>query len=176
MKLASFEAIVRAFAQAQVRYLVAGVLAVNAHGYLRFTQDIDLVIALDRQNILRAFASLAELGYKPLVPIAAEQFANFELRQQWIRDKGMKVLNFFSDQHRETAVDVFVLEPFDFGHEYDAALRGEVAPDLEARFVSITALIAMKEAAGRPRDLDDIQHLRWIVEDRGPDGRDPGQD
>jgi hypothetical protein len=175
MKLASFEAIVRAFAQAQVRYLVAGGLAVNAHGYLRFTQDVDLVIALDRENILRAFASLADLGYKPLVPIAAEQFANAELRQQWIRDKGMKVLNFFSDRHRETAVDVFVLEPFDFGREYDEALRGEVAPELEARFVSITALIAMKEAAGRPRDLDDIQHLRWILEDGKPHGRDPGQ-
>ncbi len=37
MKLASFEAILGAFAQAQVRYLVAGGLAVNAHGYLRFT-------------------------------------------------------------------------------------------------------------------------------------------
>ena len=174
MKLASFEAIVRAFGQAQVRYLVAGGLAVNAHGYLRFTQDVDLVIALDRENIFRAFASLAELGYKPLVPIAAEQFANTELRQQWIRDKGMRVLNFFSDKHRETSVDVFVPEPFDFGREYDEALLGEVAPELEARFVSITALIAMKQASGRPRDLDDIQHLRWILEDAKPHERDPG--
>ena len=87
----------------------------------------------------------------------------------------MNVLNFFSDLHRETAVDVFVLEPFDFGREYDEALRGEVAPELEARFVSITALIAMKEAASRPRDLDDIQHLRWILEDGEPHERDPGQ-
>jgi hypothetical protein len=33
------------------------------------------------------------------------------------------------------------------------------------RFVSIPALIAMKEVAGRPRDVDDIQHLRWIMEE-----------
>jgi hypothetical protein len=26
-------------------------------------------------------------------------------------------------------------------------------------------LIAMKEVAGRPRDVDDIQHLRWIMEE-----------
>ena len=38
MKLASFEAIVRALEDAGVRYLVAGGIAVNAHGYLRFTQ------------------------------------------------------------------------------------------------------------------------------------------
>ena len=165
MKLTSLEAIVRALADTGVRYLVAGGLAVNAHGYLRFTQDIDLVIALDRANILGAFASLATLGYKPLVPITAEQFADTELRQGWIRDKGMKVLNFVSDRHVETAVDVFVFEPFDFGLEYERALKGDIAPGVEARFVSIPTLIAMKESASRARDLDDIEHLRWILED-----------
>lgn len=175
MKLASFEAIVRALNEADIRYLVAGGVAVNAHGYLRYTQDIDLVIALDPANIVRAFESLAKLGYKPQVPITAEQFANAELRQQWIREKGMSVLNFFSDRHRETTVDVFVAEPFDFGREYDNALRGELAPGLSVRFVSIPTLIAMKEAANRPRDLDDIQHLRWILEEEKPDEPNPGQ-
>ena len=33
------------------------------------------------------------------------------------------------------------------------------------RFLSIPALIAMQEVAGRPRDVDDIQHLRWILEE-----------
>ena len=41
MKLTSFEAIVRALNAANVRYLVAGGLAVNAHGYARFTNDVD---------------------------------------------------------------------------------------------------------------------------------------
>jgi hypothetical protein len=27
-------------------------------------------------------------------------------------------------------------------------------------------LIAMKEAVGRSRDLDDVQHLRWIQEEK----------
>ena len=47
MKLESFEAIVRSFQDAGVRYLVAGGLAVNAHGYLRLTIDVDLVIKLN---------------------------------------------------------------------------------------------------------------------------------
>lgn len=171
MKLASLEAIVTALNSEGVRYLVAGGLAVNAHGYIRYTQDVDLVIALDPDNILRAFRSLATLGYKPLVPISTEQFANPELRGQWIRDKGMKVLNFFSDLHRETNVDVFVTEPFDFEREHSGALQGELAPAQEVRFVSLPALIAMKEQAGRPRDLDDVQHLRWILEEHTRNGR-----
>ena len=48
MRLTSFEAIVRELSDAGVRYLIAGWLAVNAHGYLRFTKDADFVIQLIR--------------------------------------------------------------------------------------------------------------------------------
>jgi len=34
------------------------------------------------------------------------------------------------------------------------------------RFVSIATLIRMKKLANRPRDLDDIEHLRMIVKER----------
>jgi len=88
-------------------------LAVNAHGYLRLTKDADLAIDLVAENILRAFQALSTLGYSPRVPITATQFADPALRATWIREKEMKVLQFFSDQHRETPVDVFVIEPFD---------------------------------------------------------------
>lgn len=169
MKLASLEAIVRSLNEGNVRYLIAGGLAVNAHGYVRFTQDVDLVIALDSANIVGAFQMLAKLGYKPAVPITAAQFADAELRQRWIRDKGMMVLNFFSDQYRETSVDVFVTEPFDFQRESMDALQGELAPGVNVRFVSLPTLIAMKEAANRPRDIDDVQHLRWIQMEKRPD-------
>lgn len=165
MKLATLEAIARALNEADVRYLIAGGVAVNAHGYLRYTQDIDLVIALDPANIIAAFEALAQLGYKPLVPLTAEQFADRALREQWIKYKGMQVLNLYSDFHRETTVDMFVTEPFDFSEEYEKALQGELTPGMIVRFVSIRTLIAMKEAANRPRDQDDVQHLRWILED-----------
>jgi hypothetical protein len=169
VKLASLEAIVRALNEGDVRYLIAGGLAVNAHGYIRFTQDVDLVIALDSVNIVGAFHRLATLGYRPAIPITAEQFADSTLRQQWIRDKGMQVLNFFSDQHRETGVDVFVTEPFDFQRESMDALQGELSAGVNVRFVSLPTLIVMKKAANRPRDIDDVQHLRWIQEEAKPD-------
>jgi hypothetical protein len=46
MRLNSFEAIVKALNAEKVRFLIAGGLAVNAHGHLRFTKGVDLVIAL----------------------------------------------------------------------------------------------------------------------------------
>ncbi|MBI2311047.1 MAG: hypothetical protein HYU77_00885 [Betaproteobacteria bacterium] len=165
MKLASFEAIVRALENAGVRYLVAGGLAVNAHGYLRFTKDVDFVVQLVPGNIERAFAALRTLGYRPMVPITAEQFADAALRESWIRDKGMQVLQFWSDQHIETPIDIFVGEPFPFDEECERALVKPLYGALPVRFVSIPTLIRMKEAAGRPQDAIDIEHLRMRLED-----------
>lgn len=152
MKLSSFDALVSALKQADVRYLIAGGLAVNAHGYLRFTGDIDVVVRLVPDNIERAFAALATIGYRPL--------------DAWIREKGMQVLQFWSDAHRETPVDMFVQEPFDFEDEYRRSLVKPLG-STEVRFVTIPTLIRMKQAANRPQDRIDIEYLRKRLEDRG---------
>jgi len=165
VKLASFEAIVRALNEAGVRYLVAGGLAVIAHGYLRATKDADLVIQLGPDNIKRGFAALGALGYKPSAPVTVEQFADRATREGWMRDKGMQVLQLWSDVHRETPIDVFVCEPFPFDEEYARALVKPLYGTVEVRFVSIPTLIKMKEAAGREQDRIDIEHLRMRLED-----------
>lgn len=165
MKLSSFEAIARALDDAKVRYLVAGGLAVNAHGYLRFTKDIDIVLQLESANIARAMAALEGLGFKPTVPVEAAQFADSEARRDWIDNKNMKVFQLWSDQHRETPIDIFVDEPFDFEEEYAKALIKPLYGKLEIRFVSLPALIAMKKAAGRPQDLIDLDYLNTIEND-----------
>jgi hypothetical protein len=166
MKLASFDAIVTALDRAGIRYLIAGGLAVNAHGYLRFTKDVDLVVQLVPDNAKAAFAALATLGYRPVVPVTAEQFADAKLRETWISDKGMQVLQFWSDSHRETPVDMFVREPFPFDEEHARALVKPLGAVL-VRFVSIPTLIEMKTAAGRAQDMIDVEHLRIRLEDHG---------
>jgi acyl carrier protein phosphodiesterase len=77
----------------------------------------------------------------------------------------MQVLNLFIDRHRETPIDIFVEEPFVFSIAYARACVEEIAPDVPIRFVDLQTLIAMKERAGRPKDLDDIAHLRAIQQD-----------
>lgn len=165
MKLASFEALVAALDAASVRYLVAGGLAVNAHGCLRFTKDVDFVVQLVPDNIKRAFAALESLEYRPIVPIASAQFADATLREGWIRDKGMQVLQFWSDAHRETPIDMFVREPFAFDEEYERALVKPLHGSIAVRFVSLPTLIKMKDAAGRPQDRIDIEWLRMRLDD-----------
>ena len=73
--------------------LGVGVIAVNAHGDLRVTKDVEIVIRLERGNIVAAFASLAAIGYLPSVPVPAEEFADPVLRERWRQEKGTLVLN-----------------------------------------------------------------------------------
>ena len=137
MDLSALESVVASLNSANVRYLIAGGLAVAAHGYLRFTADVDLVIELDPDNIHAAFTALEDLGYRPTVPVTAEQFADQLQRERWINERRMQVLNLFSDRIRTTPIDIFVAEPFDFEREYANAEASEIAPGKAVRFVTI---------------------------------------
>jgi hypothetical protein len=76
----------------------------------------------------------------------------------------MKVLQFWSDTHRETPVDVFVIEPFDFNDEFSQS-KAKLLGGIEVHFVSIPTLIRMKETAGRTQDKLDINELRLLYPD-----------
>jgi hypothetical protein len=163
MELRSIEAVVGALNAAGVRYLIVGGLAVNAHGYLRATVDLDLVIQLQRDNILAGLGALEGLGYAPRIPVPAEQFADPALRESWRAEKGMLVFQLHSELHRMTPIDVFVYEPFDFDAEYELAVAETVAPGIDARIVGLEALLKMKRTANRSKDLVDLDALQKIA-------------
>ena len=162
MEIRSVEAIISALTQARVRYLIVGGLAVNAHGYVRLTRAVAIVLALDDENAARGLNSLLAIGYHMSVPAKPEEFANAETREDWRRNKGMIVLKLWSDAHRRTPVDIFIYEPFDFAVESQIATGFEVCPGVVAPVVSLGTLLTMKRAAGRPHDLLDIEELQRI--------------
>ena len=164
MKVASVEAILRALNAADARYLIVGGLAVAAHGYGRLTFDVDLVVELQPANLRRALDALAVLGYQPVLPVKGDDFCDATTRETWIREKHMVVFQLHSEQHRETRIDLFVTEPFDFQAEYAGARIWELLPGLPARFVRVETLIRMKELAAREKDLEDIRQLRLLME------------
>lgn len=169
MNLTSLEAVAAALNRHRVRYLVVGGLAVAAHGYGRVTFDVDLVLHLEQENVRRAMDALESLGYRPVPPVAAREFADPAKREVWIRDKNMVVFSLRSDRHRETPIDLFVSEPFDFDREYARALVGELRPGMPIRFVHIETLIRMKEKAGREKDREDVRQLRLLMEEPDDD-------
>ena len=162
MKVKSLEDIFRTLQEAQARYLVVGGLAVVAHGYVRLTEDLDLVLDLSSEALPRALTALESLGYRPLIPVPLLDFANPELRKDWIENRNMKVFNLVSDRYPDVVIDIFPMEPFSFDAEFAAGEWKDVAPNITARVVSVPALIELKIEANRERDRDDIDKLRKL--------------
>src|ERR1017187_4849787 len=102
MEVRSIEAIVKALNRARVKYLIVGGLAVVAHGYERLTVDVDLVIGLERENIIRGLRALQSAGWQMGIPVTAEDFADAGLRKSWRKKKKMIVLRLWSGLHRRT--------------------------------------------------------------------------
>ena len=163
MELRSVEAIVRALIDSDVRYLIVGGLAVNAHGFERMTKDIDLVMRLDPVNVVAGLTALAKIGYAPRVAVTPEQFSDAAQRERWRIEKQMLVLPLWSDLHRRTPIDIFVYEPFDFSVEFGQATIQSLAPGVDAPIVSLEALLQMKRDAARPQDLIDIEALESLA-------------
>lgn len=157
------EGILDALNRACVRYLVVGGVAVVLHGYLRTTADLDLIIQLERDNALRAIRALQDHHYRPRAPVAAEEFAEQQVREQWIREKGLAVFTLWSPAHPTLEINLFVSEPFDFDPVYARALCVPLEKT-EATIIALEDLIALKRGVGRPRDLDDIAALESLAE------------
>lgn len=110
--------------------------------------------------------ALTGLGLRPRVPVAPSDFADPVVREGWIRDKHMQLLSFFDPEHPAREVDVLVSYPLDFEALADEAVRRQVG----GRAVPVAALrhlIEMKRAAGRPRDLEDVEALQRLLDREG---------
>jgi hypothetical protein len=69
--------------------------------------------------------ALIALGYTPRIPVSPADFANPEKRAEWIREKGMVVLQLYNDRTKLT-VDVFVQYPLDFEALWNDSVEFEV--------------------------------------------------
>ena len=167
MERRSVETIASALNQAGARFLVAGGVAVVAHGLVRFTADLDIILDPDPAALRLAIRALSALGYRPRAPVAFEEFADAARRRSWAAEKGLTVFSLFSAAHRETEVDLFLECPVDFEAAYARAMRKELPNGPTLAFLSLADLLALKQQAGRPRDLDDIAGLNSLHPELG---------
>ena len=168
MKLTTFQAVMEGLHRHEVRFLLVGGMAVVAHGYGRMTYDIDLVIQLTPANIRRTFEALAQLDFRPRIPVTVAEFSDPNNREKWSREKGMIVLNYFSGKADPCTIDLFIREPFPFDETFAKAVPSAVN-GIPFRYVDLNTLIQMKREAGRPVDLEDIRHLEQLAADHEKD-------
>ena len=158
-----YKAIFKELNELGIDYLVVGGLAVNFHGVPRMTYDIDLMILLESDNILKLVTKLTQWGYKPKVPVDPQDFADESKRDTWIQDKGMKAFNFYSETLPVGEIDIVISSPIPYKTLKGRAVEIQVQ-EVRIPVASIHDLIELKLYAGRKQDLSDVEYLKIIME------------
>ena len=153
-----FLTVLAEFQERNIRYVLVGGLAVLLHGVDRLTADVDLVVDLAPEQAIKAVEALLAMGFKSSAPVDVRQFADAAVRKRWQTESGMLVLSFWDPQNRRPTVDLFAEYPMDFKSLYEDSLLMPLATT-NVRVASIDHLIAIKRAAARPKDLDDVNRL-----------------
>ena len=154
--------ILKEFFDRKIDYLIVGGLAVNLYGIPRLTQDIDIIIAFDRENIFKLNGVLKSLGYVPRLPgVDPEELADPDVREDWIANKNLKAFSFYHTKDTYKAVDIVLVHPLDFAKAFQNKTTKK-AKGIAINLVSVDDLIAMKSFSGRQQDLSDIELLKKI--------------
>ncbi len=115
----NYEKVFKALNKAKVKYVVAGGVAVVLHGYRRHTDDLDLIVFLQKENLEKLFDTVRSAGYSPKVPVLKEQFTDARTRERWKKEKGMIVFSFVENDPPFNLIDMFVDEPISFKALYN---------------------------------------------------------
>ena len=143
-----FIALLSAFNAHSVKYLIVGGYAVSLHSQPRATKDLDILIKADSTNAEAVYRALAAFG-APLESINVRDLAD--------------PTKFFRFRQPPVAVDVLCsVDGVDFDAAWERRIEDLVDPASgeKAFFISREDLIASKIAAGRLRDLADVEEIR----------------
>lgn len=164
MKIAE---LLHSLSEGQVQYVLVGGLAVQLHGFMRATFDIDLVLAMDDDNLLRFIAVAKRYGLMPSIPVPIDALRNAGQIEQWHREKGMLAFALREPQIGGGVVDVLVRPDISFEQLKRNAVAGKLFSQ-QVWIASIDDLLTMKRVANRPKDQLDITALEKIQRGEDP--------
>lgn len=147
--------------KSKVRYLIVGGLSINLYGVPRITQDIDIVIAMSKENILKITSLLKGLGYIPRLPVNPDDLANPDKVKDWIENKNLKAFSFYHKKDHYKVIDIVLVHPLDFEKSF-INRTVKKAKDIDIYLASVDDIIKMKEFSGRTQDLSDIEMLKKV--------------
>lgn len=159
------EAILRVLAEHGVEFVVVGGVAVQTYGYIRPTQDLDIIPGPDLVNLSRLGEALAELGARLHRTARPVDVTDPHVLQRAALIPLMTVYG---------RLDVMNIESTAGSPAGYAELRGRaIEVDLGAMELAVAGLddlIRMKKAVGREQDRIDIGALTALDEDLAREG------
>lgn len=143
MSESDFSEFIRILRRHRVRFLVVGGYAMAHHGLVRATNDVDVLIATDEQNIARVRrATIAFVGVAPDESALRPPRGMFRIGPP--------------SAHVDVTTKIDGIANFD--RVWSRRSRGEFF-GVPADYLSLEDMLRTKRAAGRPKDLGDVAWL-----------------
>ncbi|MCR4298284.1 MAG: hypothetical protein NUV75_05965 [Gallionella sp.] len=161
--------LLQSLSEGQVQYVLVGGMAVQLHGFMRSTFNIDLVLAMNDENLVRFIDVAKRFGLIPSIPVSIESLRNASQIEQWYREKGMLAFALREPQVGGGVVNILVRPEVPFEQLMESAVEGKLF-EQQVWIASIEDLLTMKRVANRPKDQLDIAALEKIK--RGEDPND----
>lgn len=148
----TFEKLLVLLADAKVRFVLVGGVAVTLHGYVRLTEDLDILVDGSRPNIERLLEALADYGEGFARELSSDDFSDEEGAVRIVEESEMSQIDIFT---RMTGL-----------HYEDLMADAETLhlAGRSIRFASKASLILLKERSTREKDQHDVAALRQLAE------------
>ena len=147
-----YEKLLAKLARGEVKFIIVGGVAVALNGFVRTTEDVDILIESSADNVTRLLDALGNFGEGHARELSPTDFSDSEGAIRIIED---------------FPLDVFTVLR---GQRY-ADLVGSTKPtridDVVVRYLDAEALIALKRDSQRDQDRIDVSALRSIQEHEG---------
>lgn len=141
-----FKDFIVCFNQYEVEYMLVGGYAVILRGYSRSTGDMDIWVNKTKENFVRLQRALASFGL-PKSAVPEDQFFSDDF-------------DVFSFGRPPFAIEILTrlkgIASFDEAHRLAST---EKVDDFEVRVIHLKHLLAAKKAAGRSKDINDLENL-----------------
>jgi hypothetical protein len=149
----SFEKLLALLAKAQIDFIVVGGIAVSIQGYVRLTEDVDILIEDSPENIKRLLKRLAKYGEGFAQELSADDFTDEEGAIRIVEETEQCQIDIFTTMSSRKYADVAKdADTFNVaGHEIAIASKA--------------SLIGWKSKSVREKDKFDAMALRRLQDD-----------
>ncbi len=148
-----YEKLLANLAGAEVKFIIVGGVAVALNGFVRTTEDVDILIEASADNVGRLLDKLGGFGEGHARELSIGDFSDSEGAIRIIEDFPLDVFTMIRGKRYADLV---------------GATKTTRIDDVEVRYLNAEALIALKSDSQRDQDRIDVSALRSLRDKNTP--------
>ena len=148
-----YEKLLAKLGRADVKFIIVGGVAVALNGFVRTTEDVDILLEASTENIARFLDELRNFGEGHARELSPADFSNSEGAIRIIEDFPLDVFTVMRGKHY---ADLF------------GATKTTRIDDVVVSYLNPEALIALKSDSHREQDRIDVSALQSLKDGKSP--------